>query len=159
MRPNMKKGALIVLLLLFSVCFARAEDPEDNPPEPFCGDDVCSISESCSTCSADCGECPETCGNGTCDTDEDCSNCSADCGECPASCGDGTCDTDADEDCSTCSDDCGECLPICSEVDENSDHFVTDLEMSSYIREFFHGNVSLEELMEAITDWKSACFE
>jgi len=47
-----------------------------------CGDAVCSPTEDCSSCSADCGACT-TCGNGTCESGETCSNCAPDCGACP----------------------------------------------------------------------------
>jgi len=49
-------------------------------PMEYCGDGICSAStESCSTCSLDCGSCPSVCGNGICETGEDSNNCSSDC--------------------------------------------------------------------------------
>jgi glucose/arabinose dehydrogenase len=48
-----------------------------------CGDGTCNGTESCSTCSADCGAC-STCGNGVCNSGETCSSCQADCGTCSA---------------------------------------------------------------------------
>ncbi len=48
-----------------------------------CGDGTCDASETCSTCSEDCGVCPPVCGDGTCDASETCGTCSADCGACP----------------------------------------------------------------------------
>ncbi|MFH1608381.1 MAG: hypothetical protein ABIA78_04580 [archaeon] len=54
----------------------------ESAPEVFegCGDEVCSETEDCSTCSFDCGICP--CGNDICAGDETCSTCPTDCGEC-----------------------------------------------------------------------------
>jgi len=86
---------------------------------PECGDGLCTFSESCTDCVADCGECapppepePEPlpfCGDGICAGDEACWSCAADCGDCPCvpqcrglQCGDdgcggscGTCGRDA----------------------------------------------------------------
>jgi hypothetical protein len=45
-----------------------------------CGDNVCEATESCSTCSLDCGSCQ--CGNNVCEFSESCSTCSRDCGSC-----------------------------------------------------------------------------
>lgn len=49
-----------------------------------CGDGICAsgYSESCSTCSADCGACPAYCGDYSCNGSEDCSSCPGDCGSC-----------------------------------------------------------------------------
>lgn len=49
---------------------------------PICGDGDCNGSESCSTCSADCGTCAPVCGDGDCSASESCSSCSSDCGLC-----------------------------------------------------------------------------
>jgi hypothetical protein len=54
----------------------------DSAATPVCGDAVCDSSESCSTCSADCGACAPACGNAVCEATESCSTCSADCGAC-----------------------------------------------------------------------------
>ena len=55
----------------------------------FCGDKVCTATESCSGCPADCGACKE-CGDKKCDAaSENCGSCAADCGPCapdPPSC-------------------------------------------------------------------------
>jgi hypothetical protein len=75
-----------------------------------CGDGVCSASESCTTCSVDCGVC-STCGNGVCDPSETCSSCPRDCSVCPT-CGDGFCN--GDETCESCAPDCGVC-PSCGD--------------------------------------------
>ena len=75
-----------------------------------CGDGVCDGTESCTTCSVDCGVCP-TCGNGVCDASETCSSCPRDCSVC-ASCGDGFCN--GDETCENCAPDCGVC-PSCGD--------------------------------------------
>jgi V8-like Glu-specific endopeptidase len=96
--------------------------------DPFCGDDTCNGSETCSSCEADCGPCTDpdpdpnpdsciesdTCGAqapGGCWCDDLCvqyGDCCSD-GPCTAgpTCGDGTCS--ASEDCSTCEADCGPC--------------------------------------------------
>jgi hypothetical protein len=77
----------------------------------YCGDGACNGSESCSTCSSDCGTCVlgGVCGDGACNGSESCSTCSSDCGVCGsgAYCGDGACN--GSESCSTCSSDCGTC--------------------------------------------------
>ncbi len=54
-----------------------------------CGDSTCNGSETCSTCSTDCGICPPSCGDSTCNGSETCSTCSADCGSCPSGGGGG----------------------------------------------------------------------
>ncbi len=78
-------------------------------PSVVCGDGSCGGTETCLSCSGDCGLCPEVCGNGTCAGLETCSSCARDCGVCPAVCGDGTCATT--ESCASCSGDCGACPP------------------------------------------------
>lgn len=70
-----------------------------------CGDGVCSATESCTTCSVDCGVC-STCGNHICDPSETCTSCPQDCDVCPT-CGDGYCN--GDETCESCAPDCGTC--------------------------------------------------
>jgi hypothetical protein len=75
-----------------------------------CGDGVCSPSESCTTCSVDCGVC-STCGNGVCDPSETCGSCPRDCDVCPT-CGDGFCT--GDETCESCAPDCHVC-PACGD--------------------------------------------
>lgn len=57
----------------------------NNAPNPYCGDGACSNSETCSSCSQDCGSCAPTtfCGNGVCDGGDTCDNCANDCGACP----------------------------------------------------------------------------
>jgi hypothetical protein len=74
---------------------------------PYCGDASCNGDETCATCEADCGACPETCGDESCNGAETCQTCPGDCGACPPSCGDGTCN--GTETCSTCPQDCGSC--------------------------------------------------
>jgi hypothetical protein len=71
--------------------------------QPFCGDQTCDASESCSSCPQDCGSC---CGNGVCNSNlgENCTTCPSDCGSC---CGNGVCS--GGETCSSCSADCGSC--------------------------------------------------
>ena len=71
-----------------------------------CGDGTCEASESCSSCPQDCDACP-TCGDGFCNGAETCANCAPDCHVCP-SCGDGTCQSPT-EDCFSCPADCGSC--------------------------------------------------
>ena len=78
--------------------------PEGSLPSG-CGDGKCSPSETCTTCSVDCGVC-STCGNGVCDASETCASCPHDCDVCPT-CGDGFCN--GDETCENCAPDCGVC--------------------------------------------------
>lgn len=47
-----------------------------------CGDSQCSGGETCTSCQADCGECP-TCGDTVCNGTETCVTCPGDCGTCP----------------------------------------------------------------------------
>jgi hypothetical protein len=87
------------------------------PPSLACPNSVCDLGESCSTCPADCGECPpgNSCGNGNCQGQEgeNCQTCPADCGSCEVlvtptpTCPDGQCK--GDETCTTCEADCGAC--------------------------------------------------
>ncbi len=52
-----------------------------------CGDDICSETEECTSCSADCGTCPVTCGNGVIDAGEQCDDGNTTSGDgCSASC-------------------------------------------------------------------------
>jgi hypothetical protein len=90
-------------------CSRCAADCGVCPPEAVCGDGTCTGGESCSTCATDCGVCPPTdvCGDGVCSGEEDCAACAGDCGACPAVCGDGVCD--GGEHCSGCPGDCGAC--------------------------------------------------
>ncbi len=55
---------------------------EDDPK--YCGDSICSLGESCDTCSTDCGICSGPyCGDGVCQSStETCATCSNDCGVC-----------------------------------------------------------------------------
>ena len=53
----------------------------------MCGDGTCDATETCGSCSKDCGACANSdCGNGTCDITENCLTCSKDCGTCVAGC-------------------------------------------------------------------------
>ncbi|MBA3819565.1 MAG: DNRLRE domain-containing protein [Deltaproteobacteria bacterium] len=72
-----------------------------------CGDGTCAATETCSSCSMDCGACPLSCGDALCNNGETCSTCASDCGACPATCGDGACNNG--ETCSSCTGDCGTC--------------------------------------------------
>ncbi|CAF1006803.1 unnamed protein product, partial [Didymodactylos carnosus] len=83
-----------------------------------CGDNVCEIGETCSSCKDDCGECPPSvCGDKKCDWDETCSTCESDCGACPF-CGDGKCEKD--ETAQSCPQDCPNELPGCQIFNEES---------------------------------------
>lgn len=95
---------------------------------PGCGDGICSASETCATCRADCGKCT-VCGDSQCNGAETAETCALDCNpmcgdgvcsdqeDCPDDCGvaskDSTCNGDGvcgtDETCSTCPSDCGQC--------------------------------------------------
>jgi len=61
---------------------ASAEDDNEAPEGPVCGDQNCEAGEDCNNCEADCGACPPVCGNGDCEAGEDCASCVEDCGEC-----------------------------------------------------------------------------
>lgn len=52
--------------------------------EAICGDKICSLGESCSTCQTDCGVCKQSefCGDNICNNQESCLTCSQDCGAC-----------------------------------------------------------------------------
>ncbi len=79
----------------------------------YCGNSICEASESCSSCTYDCGcpsrtkcrneKCVTYCGNGVCDSDEDFSACPSDCVR-PVVCGDFVC-MQVEE--SSCCTDCG----------------------------------------------------
>jgi uncharacterized membrane protein/DNA polymerase III delta prime subunit len=49
--------------------------PQDCPPQPVCGNNICEIGENPYNCPQDCG----TCGNGICDSGESYLNCPSDC--------------------------------------------------------------------------------
>ena len=87
------------------LCMAEVGSICGTPCAASCGDGLCDASESCSSCSQDCGACP-ICGDGWCDWTESCGTCAADCGACPV-CGDGSCDWT--ESCDICASDCGAC--------------------------------------------------
>lgn len=53
---------------------------------PRCGDGTCNGTETCSSCSDDCGACPAQCGDFVCNGTESCSSCAADCGACETTC-------------------------------------------------------------------------
>jgi hypothetical protein len=78
----------------------------------WCGDGSCNNGENCGTCAGDCGTC-SWCGDGSCQSGEDCNNCSGDCGACTGACGDGSCS--GGEDCWSCSSDCGACTGVCGD--------------------------------------------
>jgi len=106
------------------------------PPALDCGNNVCDLDETCSSCAADCGACTGVCceGNGTpgCDQsdvtegvcgqdsycctvewDNVCAAAAVEWGtECPI-CGDDVCS--GDENCSNCWTDCGACEGSCCE--------------------------------------------
>lgn len=81
-------------------CTDSGDDSES--PTFFCGDNICTLNEDCSSCPTDCGSCTpanETptnyCGDGSCNGGETCNTCLADCGECTIS----TCSSISDEIC------------------------------------------------------------
>ncbi len=103
-------------------CESCEEDCGECPAEPTCGDETCNGTETCTTCADDCGACPPVpvCSDEICNGTETCMTCEVDCGECPAVCGDDTCD--AGEDCASCADDCGVCpAPYSGPCDADAD--------------------------------------
>jgi hypothetical protein len=111
-------GLTIYLFDLCSVCPGECSVSNgslscDSAQQPSCGDGSCNGTESCSTCSQDCGTCAPSCGDSFCNGNETCSSCSNDCGACSPSCGDGSCN--GTETCSSCSNDCGACQPVCGD--------------------------------------------
>jgi hypothetical protein len=81
-----------------------------------CGDGRCDLSETCASCTSDCGPCPDRCGDGTCAAAETSASCPADCDGPPVgACGDGRCDASR-ETCASCSTDCGVCEPRCGDA-------------------------------------------
>src|SRR3990172_7472450 len=47
------------------------ETPEDYRAQEYCGDGKCDTTESCSSCSIDCGKCSH-CGDNYCNSNENC---------------------------------------------------------------------------------------
>lgn len=86
--PNRALYIGLVVLAVFIVLYFAI--PKSASADVYCGDGICQSSESCSTCSPDCGQCasqntqPATnyCGDGKCSSSESCSTCSSDCGQC-----------------------------------------------------------------------------
>lgn len=77
-------------------------------------DDVCRSADCNGVnpdCDAFGGTTTACCGNTRCEGNagESCTSCAADCGACPEFCGDGSCDADKGENECTCSADCGTC--------------------------------------------------
>ncbi len=89
----------------------------------WCGDNICSslIQENSTNCPPDCGG--AYCGDSICSSSETCSSCSADCGAC-TSCGDGICN--GSEDSCSCSADCGAVNPRCLATDPDGLNNVCD---------------------------------
>ncbi len=73
-----------------------------------CGNGLCDGSETCSSCSSDCGPCP--CGNSICASNESCLTCPGDCGSCCDN--DGVCEVDEffEGGCADCSCSPGPCI-------------------------------------------------
>jgi|GEM_PF-4315409 len=94
-----------------------ATGPGAEDRGPPCGNGDCESTETCTSCSQDCGTCLVPCGDGERRGAETCSNCPADCGTCQAPpetvCGDDNCDSG--ETCTSCSQDCGACPPACGD--------------------------------------------
>lgn len=68
---------MMVLFMMKSGISAMVISDNDT-----CGDAICGYSESCTTCSIDCGPCIYYCGDGLCNVGETCLSCEADCGVC-----------------------------------------------------------------------------
>jgi hypothetical protein len=88
-----------------------SEDPS-SCKDCFCGDGVCSRTETMQSCAKDCGVIPPKCPNGVCDFDETQQSCPADCGM-QDTCGNGKCE--AGEETSCARDCCGD--GICSRLE------------------------------------------
>ncbi|MEJ7600330.1 MAG: C2 domain-containing protein [Kofleriaceae bacterium] len=74
-------------------------DGTPDAPAGSCGNGTCEVSETATSCSADCSV--ADCGNGTCGLDESSTSCPQDC---EAECGNGVCE--AGETTSSCAEDC-----------------------------------------------------
>ncbi len=72
-------GIALLLILVGMFCAASGNTGTPPAPPPYCGDGSCDSTESCSSCSADCGACPPICkGSGQlCGAPSDC--CSNNC--------------------------------------------------------------------------------
>jgi hypothetical protein len=69
-------------------------------------------------------------------------------------CGDGICG--GEENCTTCSLDCGECISCVHGADQSPcDGTVSIAELIDYVMQWHMGNVIIQDLMEAISAWKS----
>lgn len=98
-----------------------ANDVCASAPAPWCGDNVCNGTETCSSCYSDCGACSvsKKFDGESCSSESECTGQWCVHGICRSShiyCGDGSCDTTSDpalkqyyESCQSCSADCGAC--------------------------------------------------
>ncbi len=92
---------------------AKRPDVQTVDAGPRCGNERCDGSETCMTCSSDCGQCPPVCGDAQCNGAETCMSCPGDCGTCPSRCGDAQCN--GGETCGSCPSDCHACAcQICT---------------------------------------------
>ncbi len=111
----------------------------DSSSQSICGDTVCDLGETCSSCLADCptgtGEvcCLGSIHTGNCCDDHDCIS--------PEICVNYTCTTST----------------ICGPADTNSDNIVSITELMSYIADWKSGSVTITDLMTGIGEWKNGC--
>jgi len=99
----------------------------DEPPNLLCGNNNCDASE-CNTCSGDCSF-TDCCDDGSCNNNENCTTCPEDCGNCSVEC-----IHDADQ--------------------EPCDRVISIGELIAYIELWTAGDVSLQNVMGAIVEWK-----
>jgi len=89
--------------------------------------EVCESGDGC--CPGGCNaetdsDCPEQCGDGACTGTETCESCSDDCGACGPECGDGVCEQG--ETCETCEADCSCYIPACDDGQDNDEDGLID---------------------------------
>ncbi|HEX9786089.1 MAG TPA: hypothetical protein VGA56_25605 [Opitutaceae bacterium] len=70
---------LFATAMLFTACAVQPTPEDNNPPETYCGDDVCDVNEDSESCAADCNGTDPVCGDGVCEGGEHLYSCPADC--------------------------------------------------------------------------------
>jgi len=72
-----------------------------------------------------------------------------------SNCGDLVCE--GGETCLTCVSDCGICPSACSPADSNTDGSISITEIMNYITQWKSGSVTITALMTGIGEWKNGC--